>query len=172
MDGYSAYDPVVDGGGGVPQPPQIQQRPQLPYRQDIVPPELQMVYQRLHFSPAVRVGNTLHLSGQVGRDNNLQVVDIGDPPTEEGMERQFIQCFDNVQRILHSAGADFADVFQLETWFTDMPAQLRTFMKVKDRYFLGPTYPVWTGFGVSHFSTPGIICEVRVSAILRNFPAS
>lgn len=147
----------------------------VPYRQDIVPSDMQGIYEKLHYSPAVRVGNILHVSGQVGRDENLQVVPAGPPggpPTEEGMERQITQAFENMKKLLRTAGADFADVFHLESWFTDMPSQLGSFVRVKDQYFVGPTYPTWTGFGVHHFSHPEIICEIKCTAILRNFPPS
>eukprot|EP00179_Madagascaria_erythrocladioides_P003021 CAMPEP_0198327292 /NCGR_PEP_ID=MMETSP1450-20131203/14593_1 /TAXON_ID=753684 ORGANISM="Madagascaria erythrocladiodes, Strain CCMP3234" /NCGR_SAMPLE_ID=MMETSP1450 /ASSEMBLY_ACC=CAM_ASM_001115 /LENGTH=142 /DNA_ID=CAMNT_0044031333 /DNA_START=96 /DNA_END=524 /DNA_ORIENTATION=- len=136
-------------------------------RQDVVPQGMENIHSRFHYSPAVRVGCVLYISGQVGRNEQLQIVDAGNPPTEEGLERQFTQCFENVKRVLSAAGATFNDVFEIETWFTDMPSMLKIFMKVKDKYFLGPQYPTWTGFGVSHFSSPGLHCEIKCKALLR-----
>ena len=81
-------------------------------------------------------------------------------------EAQFDQCFRNVEKVLTAAGATFADVVELETWFLDFPADLALFMQVKDRWIRGPVYPTWTGFGVASFSMPGIICEVKVTANL------
>jgi enamine deaminase RidA (YjgF/YER057c/UK114 family) len=103
------------------------------------------------------VGDTLYCSGQVGRDADLRVV--------EGAEAQFVQAFENVGKVLAAAGATFDDVVELETWFTDSMADLKTFMAVKDRYFTR-RYPTWTGFAVKGFSMPGILVEIKVKAIL------
>jgi enamine deaminase RidA (YjgF/YER057c/UK114 family) len=105
----------------------------------------------------VLVGDTLYVSGQVGRDDSLAVV--------EDREKQFEQCFLNVKKVLDAAGFAFADVVELETWFLEFPGDLALFMQVKDRFIQGPVYPTWTGFGVSSFSMPGIVCEVKVTAV-------
>ncbi|MDQ3559718.1 MAG: hypothetical protein M3453_11170 [Pseudomonadota bacterium] len=67
-----------------------------------------------------------------------------------------------------TASFDLADVVELETWFLDFPADLALFMQVKERWFIGPIYPTWTGFGVTSFSMPGIFCEVKVTAVRRS----
>ena len=125
-------------------------------RQLIVPAGMENLVQRFHYAPGVLVGDTLYVSGQVGRDENLQVV--------PGTEAQFEQAFRNVGKVLHAAGFDFADIVELETWFLDFPRDLALFMQVKDR-FLGDTTPTWTGFGVASFSMPGITCEIKVTAV-------
>ena len=127
-----------------------------PRRENIVPPDMQNIYDRFHYAPAVRIGDVLYVSGQVGRDEALKVVE--DP------EAQMAQAWKNVEKVLTFAGLGFEDVFQLETWFTDFRKHLPTFLKVKDR-FVTTNYPTWTGFGVSEFSTPGIMCEIKVTAM-------
>jgi enamine deaminase RidA (YjgF/YER057c/UK114 family) len=125
-------------------------------RQLIVPPGMENLVQRFHYAPGVLVGDTLYVSGQVGRDENLQV--ISDPVA------QFEQAFRNVGKVLDAAGFSFTEVVELETWFLNFPADLPLFMQVKDR-FLGDTTPTWTGFGVASFSMPGIIGEIKVTAV-------
>ncbi|MBV1693152.1 MAG: RidA family protein [Hyphomicrobiales bacterium] len=127
-----------------------------PERRMIVPKGMENIVERFHYAPGVLVGTTLYVSGQVGRDENLNVV--------ADKEAQFDQCFRNVEKVLSAAGASFADVVELETWFLNFPADLALFMQVKDRWIKGPVYPTWTGFGVASFSMPGIICEVKVTA--------
>ncbi len=126
-------------------------------RKVIIPPGMENIYDTYHYAPGILIGNTLYLSGQVGRDKDLKVV--------EGTEAQFVQAFENVKTVLEAAGATFDDVVELETWFTDSMADLKTFLAVKDRYFTN-RYPTWTGFAVKGFSMPGILVEIKCKAIL------
>jgi enamine deaminase RidA (YjgF/YER057c/UK114 family) len=125
-------------------------------RRLVVPPGMENLVERFHYAPGVLVGDTLYVSGQVGRDENLRVV--------EGTEAQFEQAFRNVGKVLDAAGFAFGDIVELETWFLNFPQDLALFMQVKDR-FLGTTTPTWTGFGVAAFSMPGIVCEIKVTAV-------
>jgi enamine deaminase RidA (YjgF/YER057c/UK114 family) len=126
-------------------------------RRMIIPQGMENIVERFRYAPGVLVGDTLYVSGQVGRDEQLRVV--------EDKEAQFDQCFRNVKKVLDAAGFTFANVVELETWFLHFPADLATFMAVKDRWITGPVYPTWTGFGVASFSMPGIVCEVKVTAV-------
>ena len=44
-------------------------------REPIIPSGMQAVYDNIHYAPAVRVGDTLYISGQIGRDGNMQLVE-------------------------------------------------------------------------------------------------
>jgi enamine deaminase RidA (YjgF/YER057c/UK114 family) len=123
----------------------------------IVPLGMENIVERFHYAPGVLVGDTLYVSGQVGRDEALQVV--------ADREQQFEQCFRNIGKVLDAAGFAFSDIVELESWFLAFPADLPQFMQVKDRWIKGPVFPTWTGFGVSSFSMPGIVCEVKVTAV-------
>ena len=122
----------------------------------IVPAGLELLVEKYHYAPGVLVGDTLYVSGQVGRDAELRVI--------EDKEAQFEQAFVNVGKVLAAAGMGFADVVELETWMTDFQADLPLLLRVKDK-FLGATVPTWTGFGVKGFSMPGIALEVKVTAV-------
>lgn len=126
-------------------------------RRLIVPKGLEAVYDTFHYAPGIMVGDTLFVSGQVGRDADLNVV--------EGAQAQFEQAFENVKLVLDAAGAGFDDVVEMETWFTGDMTELKLFMQVKDRYFTN-AYPTWTGFAVKGFSMPGILVEIKVTAVL------
>lgn len=120
----------------------------------------------------------MYISGQVGRDENLQVV--------EGVEAQFVQTFENVKKVLTAAGATFDDVVEMITYHVtgvnlgNLPVpsanaseqqftipHLPLFMQVKDRYFTN-NFPTWTGFGIIALSTPGLIIEIKCTAVLEN----
>jgi enamine deaminase RidA (YjgF/YER057c/UK114 family) len=139
-------------------------------REVIIPKGMEMLYERYHYCPGIKIGNTLYIAGQVGRDENMQVV------TEP--EAQFVQTFENVKRVLDAAGATFDHVVELVTYHVtnaDLYAAsgqppftipyLSLFMQVKDRYFTNP-YPTWTGVGVTTLSTPGLIVEIKCTAVL------
>ncbi|MCG8365350.1 MAG: RidA family protein [Pseudanabaenales cyanobacterium] len=146
-------------------------------REVIIPKGMEILYEKYHYCPGVKVGNTLYISGQVGRDANLQVV--------EETEAQFVQAFKNVKKVLSAAGATFDDVVEMITYHvTGVSAgqsqaqlsptseqQLLTiphlplFIKVKDRYFTH-RFPTWTGVGITGLSTPGLIVEIKCTAVL------
>jgi enamine deaminase RidA (YjgF/YER057c/UK114 family) len=145
-------------------------------REVIIPDGMDVLYERFHYCPGVKVGNTLYIAGQVGRDENLRVV--------EGAEAQFGQAFENVQKVLTKAGVTFDDVVEMVTYHltgaglgrlqteayapnqpTHLIPFLPLFMQVKDRYFTNQ-FPTWTGIGVTGLSTPGLIVEIKCTAVL------
>ena len=131
-------------------------------RKMIVPEGMDDIVERYHYAPGVLVGDVLYVSGQVGRDENLKVI--------EDTEAQFEQCFRNVDKVLHAAGCSFNDVVELETWHTHFPGDLPLFMQVKDRWIRGPDFPTWSGFGVASLSMPGLRVEIRVRAVVPQQP--
>ncbi len=127
-------------------------------REMIVPPGMEKVLQDMHYAPAVKVGRTVYVSGQIGRDAHMQLV--------EGREAQMVQAFDNLRAVLAAAGARMDEVVDLTTWHTDM-RDLPLFMQVRDRYFSGQ-YPAWTAIGAHMLcGQPGYIIEIKAVAVLR-----
>ena len=61
-------------------------------RKAIIPTGMEAVYDKIHYAPGVLVGNTLYVSGQIGRDENMQLV--------EGTEAQIVQAFENLKKVL------------------------------------------------------------------------
>lgn len=128
----------------------------MPKRESIIPKGMENIYQRFRYAPGVKVGNMLYIAGQVGRDENLGVI--------EGKEAQFVQAFENVRKVLAAAGATFDDVLEMVTYHTDM-RDLQLFMQVKDRYFTNHL-PTWTGIGTTALAMPGLLVEIKCTAIL------
>jgi enamine deaminase RidA (YjgF/YER057c/UK114 family) len=144
-------------------------------REAIIPKGMEILYEKFHYCPGIKIGNTLYISGQVGRDENLQVV--------EGTEAQFVQAFENVKQVLLAAGATFDDVVEMITYHVvnlDNPQEVSStesaqaqlaiphlplFREVKARYFTNQ-FPTWTAVGVTALSRPGLIIEIKCTAIL------
>jgi enamine deaminase RidA (YjgF/YER057c/UK114 family) len=125
-------------------------------REIIIPKGMESLFEKFHYAPAVKVDNTLYIAGMLGRDENLQVI--------EGAEAQYIQAFENLKAVLAAAGATLENVVDLVTYHTDMRDIMR-FMEVKNRYFT-KDYPAWTAIGVSALAMPGLLAEIKATAVL------
>lgn len=139
-------------------------------REVIIPKGMEILYEKFHYCPGIKVGNTLYISGQVGRNENLQVV--------EDTEAQFVQAFENVKKVLEAAGATFDHVVEMVTYHVTQPTptseqsslvipHLPLFKQVKERYFIN-AYSTWTAVGVTALSRPGLILEIKCTAIMSN----
>lgn len=126
-------------------------------QQPIIPPGMAAVYNDIHYAPAVKAGGFLFISGQIGRDQNMRLV--------EAKEAQFVQVFENLKAVLAEAGADFSCIVDVTSFHTDM-RDLPLYMQVRDRYFTAP-YPAWTAIGAASLcGAPGYFLEVKATAIL------
>jgi enamine deaminase RidA (YjgF/YER057c/UK114 family) len=137
-------------------------------RQVIIPKGMEILYEKFHYCPGIKIGNTLYISGQVGRDKNLQVI--------EDTEAQFVQAFENVKMVLEAAGASFDDVVEMVSYHVTeiTPTTERShlaiphlplFKQVKERYFIN-AYSTWTAVGVTALSRPGLMLEIKCTAII------
>ncbi|XUW86891.1 RidA family protein [Burkholderia sp. M6-3] len=127
-------------------------------RKAVVPAGMEAVYERIRYAPAVKVGNTIYVSGQVGRDAKMQLV--------EGREAQTIQAFENLKKVLEAAGASLSDVVDLTTFHTDM-RDLPVFLEIRDRYLTTHPMPAWTAIGAHMLGgTAGYIVEIKAVAVL------
>ncbi|MFM0330202.1 RidA family protein [Paraburkholderia strydomiana] len=127
-------------------------------RKAVVPAGMEAVYERIRYAPAVKVGNTIYVSGQVGRDEKMQLV--------EGREAQTVQAFENLKKVLEAAGASLSDVVDLTTFHTDM-RDLPLFLEIRDRYLTTHPMPAWTGVGAHMLGgTAGYIVEIKAVAVL------
>lgn len=92
------------------------------------------------YSQAVRVDNTVYLSGQIGLDPNSMVM-------VEGIEAQVNRVFQNLRAVADAAGGSLDDVVKLNIYLTD----LVHFSKVNEimaTYFHQP-YPARAAVGVA-----------------------
>ncbi|HIH2745159.1 RidA family protein [Burkholderia aenigmatica] len=127
-------------------------------RKAIVPAGMEAVYEKIGYAPGLKVGDTLYVSGQIGRDAAMQLV--------EDREAQIVQAFENLKLVLEAAGASFNDVVDLTTFHTDM-RDLPLFMRVRDSYLDAHPKPAWTAIGAHMLGgAPGYIVEIKAVAVL------
>ena len=92
------------------------------------------------FSTAVRAGDMLYLSGQLGLGAD------GKLPVE--FEPQARQMMDNIGGVLKSAGLGWGDVVHCTVMLSDM-ANWPAFNKIYAVYFAGHRFPARSAFGAN-----------------------
>lgn len=106
------------------------------------------------YSQAIRAGNTLYLSGQIGLDPvTMQVV--------EGVEAQIHRVFRNMQAVAGAAGASLDDAAKLTVFLTDL-AHFAKLNEIMAQY-LKPPFPARSALGVSQLPRGAL---VEIEAIL------
>lgn len=106
------------------------------------------------YSQAVRVENTVYLSGQIPL--NPVTMEMA-----EGFEQQAVQVFDNLKAVAEAAGGSLKDIVKLNIYLTDLD-NFTTLNEVMGRYFSTP-YPARAAVGVA--SLPRNSC-VEMDAVL------
>ena len=126
-------------------------------KRDVVFPKgRQALYEQNAYSAAVRTGDFLFVSGQVGSRE--------DGSSEPDFAAQVQLAFDNLQRVLTAAGASFEDIVDVTSFHTDPDTQFETVMAAKARAFPEKPYPNWTAVGVTWLA--GFDFEIKVIARL------
>ena len=132
-----------------------------PAKQAVVPKGMEWATDVLHFSPALRSGELLYVSG-VGAG-------LRRDETEADKEAAIDRAFQEIGKTLAAAGASWDDVVQITSYHTDFTAgakpadQQALFRRVKDRYVKAP-YPAWTAVGVSRLWNKALFAEISVVA--------
>lgn len=111
------------------------------------------------FSPAVRIGNMLFVSGLTAADAQGNLVG------ENDIVRQTEYIYEKMQAILAAAGADFSNVVETVEYFTDLEGYSRT-AGVRRKVFGGPPYPAATGVRVAGLIRPGALIEIKAIAVI------
>ena len=100
------------------------------------------------YSQAVRVGDTVYLSGQIGLDPaTMQMVD--------GIDAQIVRVFENLKAVAEAAGGSLADVVKLNVFLVD----LANFAKVNEtmaKYFSEP-FPARAAVGVKELPRGALV---------------
>ena len=110
--------------------------------------------QRLPFSSAVRVGDLLFLSGQIGNKP--------DGSLPQGIEAQARQAMENIGAVLKGQGLAFGDLVKCTVMLDDMK-DWPAFNKVYVTYFPDGQYPARSAFGADGLAL-GALLEVECIA--------
>ena len=100
------------------------------------------------YSQAVKVGNTVYLSGQIGFvPETMELVD--------GIEAQTEQMFKNLKAVVEASGATLSNIVKLNIYLTDMSnfAEVNTVMA---KYFVTP-YPARAAIGVKELPRGALV---------------
>ncbi len=100
------------------------------------------------YSQAVRVGDTVYMSGQIGLDPaTMQMVN--------GIDAQIVRVFENLKAVAEAAGGSLADVVKLNVFLTD----LANFARVNETmatYFSAP-FPARAAVGVKELPRGALV---------------
>lgn len=120
------------------------------------------LYEKYRYSPAVRSGDLLFVSGQVGSRPD------GSP--EPDFEAQVRRAFANLEATLAGAGCTLADIVDFTTFHTDPEKQMSMVIAVKNEKFPQAPYPNWTSIGVDRLA--GFDFEIKVIARIPSPPTA
>ena len=108
------------------------------------------------YSQAIRVDNTVYLSGQIGLDpSTMQLVD--------GIDAQIHQVFKNLAAVAAAAGGSLADVVKLNVFLTDL-GNFSQVNEIMAAYFKAP-YPARAAVGVAALPRGALVEADAVMAI-------
>ncbi|AVJ19726.1 RidA family protein [Serratia rhizosphaerae] len=126
-------------------------------KRDVVfPAGRQALYERNHYSPAIRANGLLFVSGQVGSRED------GSP--EPDLTAQVHRAFGNLNAVLQAAGCSFDDVIDVTVFMVDPESTFRTVWDVVPQYWGSAPHPTLTAVGVTWLY--GFQFEIKVIAKL------
>lgn len=100
------------------------------------------------YSQAVKVGNTVYLSGQIGLDPSTMVM-------VDGIEAQIVRVFDNLHAVADAAGGSLNDIVKLNIFLTDL-GHFGLVNDIMARYFSQP-YPARAAIGVASLPRAALV---------------
>ncbi|MEY4094781.1 MAG: hypothetical protein RLZZ53_1980 [Acidobacteriota bacterium] len=109
------------------------------------------------YSPAVKVGNMLFLSGSIPLDPETGAV------VEGGIQAQATRVMENIKGLLSAAGADFTNVVRTTVYMIDL-GEFAAMNEIYASYFAAP-YPARSTVQVSKLPRD-VRVEIDVIAIL------
>ncbi|MFC1976864.1 RidA family protein [Chloroflexota bacterium] len=115
------------------------------------------VHQARGYSHAIKVGNIIYVSGQVGIGEDNKVA-------AGGFEAQAKQALENLKRVLEASGAYFKDVVKLNTYVTTMEF-IQVYRELRRNYF-GDHYPASTLVQVAGLVLPEFLIEIEAVAVV------
>jgi len=129
-----------------------------PSRRDvIVPAAWADFYEETGIPAAVRVGDTLRVTGHTG--------ETADGVFSTDPESQLRQTFRNIAITLAAAGAAWSDVVEMNSYHVGLLDQAQAVIGIAAE-FLHEPYPAWTAVGVTELILPNALVEISCVAIL------
>ena len=108
------------------------------------------------YAQAVKNGDTLWISGQLGHDTEGNLA--------EGMENQFEKTYDNIRTLLNNFGMNEDDIVEEVIYVTDMAAAFQARKKIGKDFYPDPQRIASSIVGVTELALPGQMVEVKIVA--------
>ena len=109
---------------------------------------------RFTFSPAVRVGNLIFLSGTTATDDAGKIVGRGD------IVAQTRRIFEKFELVLKSAGAGLENIVETTDYVLSLDEYKKTAV-LRRELFKGPPWPAATGVVVRGLVRPDALIEIK-----------
>jgi len=111
------------------------------------------------YSQAVRVDNTVYLSGQIALD--LKTMEL----ISDNIDDQIKRVFDNLAAVATACGGSLADIVKLNVYLTDLGNFSRV-NEIMEEYFQAP-YPARAAVGVAQLPRDALV-EIDGIMVLEN----
>lgn len=111
------------------------------------------------YSQAVKINNTIYLSGQIPLDPETMLIVEGD------ISIHIHRVFQNLFEVATAAGGDFSDIVKLNVYLTDL-AYFPLVNEIMSEYFSEP-YPARAAIGVASLPK-GVAVEMDAIMVLSN----
>ena len=111
------------------------------------------------FSPAVRVGNLIFLSGTTATDDKGRMVGVGD------IVAQTRHIFEKFAAVLAATGGGLEHIVETTDYVISLADYAKT-ADVRREIFKGPPWPAATGVVVSALVRPDALIEIKGIAVL------
>jgi len=111
----------------------------------------------LPFSPAVKVGDLIFVSGQASVDATGKIV-------SDTFDGEFRRSVENLRKVLETAGASLADVIQTRNYVRD-PANVAQYNELYREYFSAP-FPTRTT--ITNCLPPTLHFEIECVAVAKS----
>ena len=107
------------------------------------------------YSQAVKVDNTIYVSGQVSHDDKGNIVGRGD------MQVQMRQAYANMEKVLAQYGATIDNIVDEVPFVTDMEAAFAARVKCQQEVFSGNPVLASTIVQIQRLAFPELMVEMR-----------
>jgi 2-iminobutanoate/2-iminopropanoate deaminase len=107
------------------------------------------------YSQAVKVDNTIYISGQVSHDDKGNIVGL------EDMQVQMRQAYANIEKVLAQYGATMENIVDEVLFVTDMDAAFAARVKCRREVFSGNPILASTIVQIQRLAFPELMVEIR-----------
>jgi enamine deaminase RidA (YjgF/YER057c/UK114 family) len=114
-------------------------------------------YEETHIPAAVRIGDTVRVTGHTG--------ETADGDLSDNAEDQIREVFRNIAATLAEANTSWSDVVEINSYHVGLLSQAEAVLNVAAEFLEDP-YPAWTAVGVTELIVPEALVEISCVAVV------